>query len=86
MIERCKICGELFTNPGHEYCSAVHGTGKKHIIDYSLHYRVNGFNIEMELQSKFNEATNSLSKWVVNTKDEAIRRALIALGWTPPKD
>lgn len=29
-------------------------------------------------------ATNVLSKWIIDTRDKAIREALIRLGWTPP--
>lgn len=27
-----------------------------------------------------------LSRWVINTREEGIRKALIELGWTPPED
>lgn len=32
------------------------------------------------------EVTNKFVKEVMDTKDKAIRQALIALGWTPPKE
>lgn len=38
--------------------------------------------IDIELRT----ATESLAKWVMDTRDQAIREALIKLGWTPPPD
>lgn len=50
-------------------------------INYSIDTKIltNGI-IEMELRN----ATDTISRWVINTRDESTRKALIALGWTPP--
>lgn len=34
----------------------------------------------------FIDAVQCLNEAVLNTQDEAVRQALIALGWTPPKE
>lgn len=38
--------------------------------------------IEQEIQ----QAGRTLSRWVMNTRDEHIRKGLIKLGWTPPQE
>jgi len=80
---RCNECGWI---DAHNTTCSKHKDSPKHVIDHTLNYRVNGFHIEIELQKKYQEKIESLSKWVIDTQDEAIRRALIALGWTPPKE
>lgn len=37
--------------------------------------------IDMELR----KATTRLGKWVIDTRDAAIREKLIQMGWTPPE-
>lgn len=32
------------------------------------------------------DSTDLLMRWLVDTRDQEIRRALIALGWTPPPE
>jgi len=31
-------------------------------------------------------STGEVMQWIIDTKDEPIRNALIQIGWTPPKD
>jgi hypothetical protein len=52
-------------------------------VDYGLAVKtfVDG-KIELELR----KGQEALSKWVVNTREEAVRDALIKLGWTPPPE
>lgn len=51
------------------------------IVSYNLDARTmkNGV-IQMELA----KAGQTLSRWLINTREQAIRDALISLGWTPP--
>lgn len=56
------------------------GQEPKTKIDYSLKTKIHNEKIEIELQ----KATETIAKWVADTRDKATRRALIALGWTPP--
>jgi hypothetical protein len=37
-------------------------------------------------QSLINNQTETLARWVTDTRDKAIRDGLIALGWTPPEE
>lgn len=37
--------------------------------------------IRLELKSQ----TETLSRWVVNTRDESVRNSLVRMGWTPPE-
>ena len=36
------------------------------------------------LQSLFQNASTEMRRWVCDTREEDIKKALIALGWTPP--
>ena len=38
------------------------------------------------LQSLIDDQKNVISRWVLDTREQGIREALIKLGWTPPKD
>ena len=40
--------------------------------------------IEQELLPEDNHIGFGYTKWVVNTREKAIKEALIALGWRPP--
>jgi hypothetical protein len=42
--------------------------------------------ITQELQQDIDGHITRLSRWVVQTRDESVRQALIKLGWTPPPD
>lgn len=42
--------------------------------------------LHMDFQSKFNGIASQISRETVNFKDKCVRQALIALGWTPPKE
>jgi hypothetical protein len=33
-----------------------------------------------------NNQITRLSRWIINTRDEAVRQALLKLGWTPPNN
>lgn len=51
-------------------------------LNYYLDQIVDYKNEKLEIQLR--EATTVLSKWVFDTREEAIRDGLIKLGWTPP--
>jgi hypothetical protein len=55
----------------------------KTAIDYSLHTRIHA-NGDIELALK--QATEQVSRWLINTREAATKQALIALGWTPPPE
>jgi hypothetical protein len=40
--------------------------------------------IEERMESPFNTITGNFHRHIMDTKDEMIRKGLIALGWTPP--
>ena len=40
--------------------------------------------IEQELLSKCNNPIHNFTKWVVDTREQSIKEALISLGWVPP--
>jgi len=42
--------------------------------------------IVQELYRSEDDATDLLARWLADTRDQEIRRALIALGWTPPPE
>jgi hypothetical protein len=42
--------------------------------------------IRQELISEFNGLTTMFSKWIIKTRDEGVRKALVDLGWTPPNE
>jgi hypothetical protein len=42
--------------------------------------------IEFDCIERLNEMIISHNKDIMNTKEELTKKALIALGWTPPKD
>lgn len=42
--------------------------------------------IDMEYKAIINEKVTFMQKWIVDTRETAIREALIKLGWTPPKE
>ena len=41
--------------------------------------------ITQTLQTVFNGLVKEMTRWVCDTREEEIKKALIALGWTPPK-
>lgn len=54
----------------------------KDIIDYSLEVKTN-FKTET-IDITLSKTAKVLSRWIFNTREKALREALIALGWTPP--
>jgi hypothetical protein len=36
-------------------------------------------------QKLIRDQTQELSRWVCDTRDESIKKALLSLGWRPPK-
>jgi hypothetical protein len=42
--------------------------------------------IQQDLFHEMNNARELMTSWIVNTRDQQIREALISLGWTPPKE
>ena len=40
--------------------------------------------IKQELFTVENDLPTKISSWIINTREESIRKALIDLGWTPP--
>lgn len=65
-------------------CGAISAApllGDRVSVEYNIDTRVfeSGI-IEMKLRSE----AETLAKWVMDTQNEAIRKSLIALGWTPP--
>ena len=42
--------------------------------------------IKQELLTIENDLPTRISSWIINTREKAIRKALIDLGWTPPKE
>jgi hypothetical protein len=55
----------------------------KPVLDYRLCTRIHD-NGDIELALK--QATEQVSQWLIKTREQAIRQALIALGWTPPPE
>lgn len=53
---------------------------------YDLRVESFGTLILSELTSTFNGVTNWLYMDIINTQDQKVREALIAMGWTPPPD
>lgn len=49
------------------------------VLDTKLNARDYAFD-----SAAFDERTSTMSRQLVNMQDEAVRRALIALGWKPP--
>lgn len=60
----------------------------KHILDYQLTVSQNGREITSELTGPglINELRETLWRRVMDTQEEGVRKALIEMGWTPPKD
>lgn len=68
---------------GAHHIGGVHIIGQekpKEKLDYAVKTKIANDKITIELL----EAENQIAKWVADTRDKATRRALIALGWTPP--
>ena len=42
--------------------------------------------ITQELHQKTEDQTEILCRWVVDTRDEELKKALVMLGWSPPKE
>lgn len=42
--------------------------------------------LHIDFESKFNGMASQISRETLNFKDQCVRQALIALGWTPPKE
>jgi hypothetical protein len=40
--------------------------------------------ITQELQEYMGEQTRTLSRWVLDSREQGVRDALVQLGWTPP--
>jgi hypothetical protein len=40
--------------------------------------------ITQELDSYCGEVTRAMSRWVIDTREQGVRDALMQLGWTPP--
>jgi len=57
-------------------------------INLKTETKVKDGNIELKtyMDSNFNNTRTLINKKLIDMQDEAIKNALIALGWTPPKD
>ena len=59
------------------------------ILRETLSYKIDtviDINDHIILQSLIDDQKNVISRWVLVTREQGIREALIKLGWTPPKD
>jgi len=59
------------------------------ILRETLSYKIDtviDINDHIILQSLIDDQKNVISRWVLDTREQGIREALIKLGWTPPKD
>lgn len=53
-------------------------------VDYSLDVTVHFKDAKIDVQLR--KATEVLSRWIFDTREQAVRDALIKLGWTPPPE
>lgn len=53
---------------------------------YAIETKINQDEIIQILRVEFQSKIDELSRWMINTRDEQVREALIKLGWTPPKE
>jgi len=56
------------------------------IVRFDLKPEVIGGSLHMVLTQTYGDVTTELERWVANARDDAVRKYLIALGWTPPKE
>jgi hypothetical protein len=59
---------------------------KANVVRFDLTPEVIGGSLHMVLTQTFGDVTTELERWVANARDESVRKYLIALGWTPPKE
>lgn len=58
------------------------------MVDYEIKVDVEAWangDIKLTETDIVGDLVHQKSTWVINTREKAIRNALIALGWTPPE-
>lgn len=56
----------------------------KYKIDTDIDYKQS--TIAQALSSEVNHLVVELSRWIIDTREQSTKDALIKLGWTPPKE